>query len=193
MKLYSIGCKSRRMDLHRTIRRGTQHHSPAPRAHGLSLVDAVASDRGSLFVAARSVAGDREITTDRAQEALVLLVKVWAERAARLAGTGEDAVCIAAFERAVGGCPLPEETTRALWTSFIDACEAIGNRSDSSVERRRALCAGFSLPCRTVLTSNSHLHRHARVLSPLVWARDGHERGRVGRLREPLGGGPGAL
>ena len=107
--------------------------------HGLSLADALASDRGSLFVAARSVAGDREITTDRAQEALVLLVKVWAERAARLAGSGEEAVSvsIASFDRAVSVCPLPEETTRALWTAFIGACEVTGKRTLAGLARER--------------------------------------------------------
>ena len=118
---------------------GCRDEAECRERHGLSLVDAVASDRGSLFVAARSVAGDREITTDRAQEALVLLVKVWAERAARLAGTGEDAVSvsIASFDRAVSVCPLPEETTRALWTAFIGACEVTGNRTLAGLARER--------------------------------------------------------
>ena len=118
---------------------GCRDEADCRERHGLSLADALVSDRGSLFVAARSVAGDREITTDRAQEALVLLVKVWAERAARLAGTGEDAVSvsIASFDRAVSVCPLPEETTRALWTAFIGACEVTGNRTLAGLARER--------------------------------------------------------
>ena len=118
---------------------GCRDEADCRERHGLSLADALASDRGSLFVAARSVAGDREITTDRAQEALVLLVKVWAERAARLAGTGADAVSvsIASFDRAVSVCPLPEETTRALWTAFIGACEVTGNRTLAGLARER--------------------------------------------------------
>ena len=65
------------------------------------------------------------------------------ERAARLAGSGEEAVSvsIASFDRAVSVCPLPEETTRALWTAFIGACEVTGNRTLAGLARERSFQA----------------------------------------------------
>ena len=105
--------------------------------YDLTVTEALAADQGSLAHAARVVDGDRDVTVPEAREAIPQLVEVWSERAARLVGTGEDAVSIASFERAVSVCPLPEETARALWTTFIDMCEAHGNRALASLARER--------------------------------------------------------
>ena len=158
--------------------------------HGLTVSDALSGDRGSLFVAAGVVAGDRELRSYAAKEALVLLVKVWAERAGRLAGSGEEAVSvsIASFDRAVSVCPLPKETIRALWTAFIDACEVNGNRSLARLARERLTCLddendGLELVVLLVLSvlwavthgeyllrSEHGLDRHVNR-SPVAWDR----------------------
>ena len=105
--------------------------------YALTVPEALAADQGRLVHAARVVDGDRDVSVPEVREAIPHLVEAWAERAARLVGTGEDAVSIASFDRAVRVCPLPEETTRALWTAFIDACEAHGNRSLARLARER--------------------------------------------------------
>ena len=114
-------------------------HDPAEcrERHGLTVAEVLYRDRGHLAPAARVVAGDRELTSHAEKEALVLLIKVWAERASRLAAIGEDVVSIASFDRAVAICPLPEDTVRALWTKYAEACEVHGNRSLAATARER--------------------------------------------------------
>ena len=108
--------------------------------HGLSVPDALAADQGNFAQVARIVDGAREVEADADLDALVLLVEVWSERAARLAGTGEDIVCVGAFERAVGVFPLPAETQHYLWTAFIAACEGHGNDGLAQLARARLPC-----------------------------------------------------
>ena len=108
--------------------------------HGLSVHDALAADQGNLAQVARIVDGAREVEADADLDAIVLLVKVWSERAARLAGTGEDTVCVGAFERALAVCPLSDEDTRRLWTAFIDACEKHGDDGLAQLARARLPC-----------------------------------------------------
>ena len=120
---------------------GCRDEAECRERHGLTLPEALARDQGHLAPAARIVGGGRELDIYEAKEALVLLVKVWAERAGRLVGTGadalSDALSIASFDRAVSVCPLPEETIRALWSGYVDACEAYGNRSLARLARER--------------------------------------------------------
>ena len=108
--------------------------------HGLSVPDSLAADQGSLAQVARIVDGAREFEADADLDALVLLVEVWSERAARLAGTGEDTVCVGAFEKAVGVFPLPAETQHSLWTAFIAACEEHGNDGLAQLARAHLAC-----------------------------------------------------
>ena len=105
------------------------------RRYGLTVAEALAADQGSLMAAARVV--ERDLSVPEAREAVPRLVEVWSERAVRLLGTGEDAVSFASFHRAVKVCPLSEETTRTLWSAYLDACEATGNRALARLARER--------------------------------------------------------
>ena len=108
--------------------------------HGLSVPDTLAADQGNLAQVARIVDGAREVEADADLDAIVRLVEVWSERAARLAGTGEDMVCAGAFERALAVCPLSAETQGSLWTAFIDACEEHGEDGLAQLARARLPC-----------------------------------------------------
>ena len=105
--------------------------------HGLTVREALAGDRGNLACAARIVDGDRDVATYPQKESLAFLVKVWAERAGRLAGSGHDSESIASMDRAVSLGVLSEEMIRSLWSHFIEACQVYGNQRLARMAHQR--------------------------------------------------------
>ena len=142
------------------------------RAHGLGVEEALAAGRGALGVLAHTVEGRGGAGPG---EVRLLVGEAWRARAVRLnKALPENAEAVAeALERALDGCPWPEEHRRRLLVFVETVSRLLGDEARAGAARRERKALGRKAPVRD---RPEPVHEIAATLLSVLWCVTNDER-----------------